>query len=106
MIHVPQSSTDDLSIIIVVYDFDPVTTGIALVPLKLPLLGFDDGFGGSSEDGAEEGEDGVVGGFVGDALGVDDVLEFGIGGDGVEVQMHCRLNRLWMFGRYLTGINN
>lgn len=84
MIHMPESRTDDLTLLVVVYDFDPVTAGIALVPLELPLLGFGNGFGAGGEDRAEEGEYGIVRGFVGDAFGVDDVFELSIGGDGVE----------------------
>ena len=40
--------------------------------------------------GAEEHEDGIVGGFIGHALAVDDFYKLAIGGDLLERKMHRR----------------
>ena len=55
-----------------------MTTRVALMPLSLAGLGFGEGVGAGGEDGAEEGEDGVVGGFVRDAFAVDELFKFGV----------------------------
>ena len=79
-VDVPYSSAYNLHVIVVIDDLDPMACGVVDVVFILAgctcLDGFFAGGGVGAEDGAEEGEDGVIGRGMGEPFAVHGRREF------------------------------